>query len=281
MAFSVAEAFVMLLVVSVVIGVGAPMITKQIKYNNLSDAQFTRVMRELERVNSRVLPSNAIMFFEGDCPTNWDDVSNSYAGRYVRIAGDNDICEENGMNPDGTCQQDRLRRTENLTPATLQGEASRRVWGVFPGDGTGMPLYTADGMYARFQRPPYNMPNGDIYEVLQSYVKLLKYYKILGGSFDYLEQDQVESFGFENDYEARYFWADTAGRFFNRAYATGAWRPNIRGYVVSLNPGGVTTTSSDNYLASRYVNSFDNSRQIPTDDENRPKTVVLRACKSP
>ena len=48
-AFSIAEAFIMLLIVSVALGAAAPMVTKQIKHNNLSDVQMQVVNRRVEQ----------------------------------------------------------------------------------------------------------------------------------------------------------------------------------------------------------------------------------------
>ena len=52
-AFSIAEAFIMLLVVSVAIGLSAPMVTKQIKHNNLSNVQTNKLGREIDSAKTQ------------------------------------------------------------------------------------------------------------------------------------------------------------------------------------------------------------------------------------
>ena len=101
---------------------------------------------------------------------------------------------------------------------------------------------------------------------------------MLGGSYDYLEQSDVTNFGFESDYVTRYRWTD-GDQMYNMLHITGY--PQITKYVTALDPGGRGGYDNEHYTSSFFINSFDNSRQIPTGDENRPKTVVLRACKSP
>ena len=75
-AFSIAEAFIMLLVVSVAIGLSAPMMTKQIKHNNLSSVRANLFEREIERlqrqindlrivVEESVVPQGTIVFCRG------------------------------------------------------------------------------------------------------------------------------------------------------------------------------------------------------------------------
>lgn len=114
-AFSMAEAFVGLLVVSVALGVSAPMITKQIKSNNSTDAQITMLKKEIENlkesikqnnpnnnnndndneVNDKIaisIPAGAIMFFNlNKCPKNWEPVDKKFIGHYPRIVGEYDV----------------------------------------------------------------------------------------------------------------------------------------------------------------------------------------------
>ena len=51
-AFSIAEAMIVFLVVSIVLGMSAPMISKQIKYNNFSDAQISMLNRSFEKLRT-------------------------------------------------------------------------------------------------------------------------------------------------------------------------------------------------------------------------------------
>ena len=58
-AFSIAEAFIMLTIVSVALAAAAPMITKQIKHNNLSNVQTNLLGREINQAENRILATNA------------------------------------------------------------------------------------------------------------------------------------------------------------------------------------------------------------------------------
>ena len=58
-AFSIAEAFIMLTIVSVALAAAAPMITKQIKHNNLSNVQTNILGREINQAENRINVANA------------------------------------------------------------------------------------------------------------------------------------------------------------------------------------------------------------------------------
>ena len=53
-AFSIAEAFIMLTIVSVALAAAAPMITKQIKHNNLSNVQTNLLGREINQAETSI-----------------------------------------------------------------------------------------------------------------------------------------------------------------------------------------------------------------------------------
>ena len=53
-AFSIAEAFIMLTIVSVALAAAAPMVSKQIKYNNLSNVQTNLLGRKIDRVEDNI-----------------------------------------------------------------------------------------------------------------------------------------------------------------------------------------------------------------------------------
>ena len=57
-AFSIAEAFIMLTVASVALAAAAPMITKQIKHNNLSSVQTNILGREIDRAENIINTTN-------------------------------------------------------------------------------------------------------------------------------------------------------------------------------------------------------------------------------
>lgn len=91
-AFSVAEAMIALLIGSLALGMAAPMITKQIKTQNFTDAQFVALQRQIEELReSQGVPTGAIMFFDlHRCPDGWDFVGDEYIGDYPRIVGEGD-----------------------------------------------------------------------------------------------------------------------------------------------------------------------------------------------
>ena len=67
--FSIAEVTIALLIGSLILGMTAPMISKQIKNNNSSDAQISILLRRienLERNNTTPIPAGSIIFFEGN-----------------------------------------------------------------------------------------------------------------------------------------------------------------------------------------------------------------------
>lgn len=93
-AFSVAEAFIVLLIGSIALGMSAPMITKQIKAQNMTDAQFQHLSREIERLRAGQIgiPEGAIMAFNlANCPTGWyplTDLDAEASGAFIRNIGD-------------------------------------------------------------------------------------------------------------------------------------------------------------------------------------------------
>lgn len=89
-AFSVAEAMIALLIGSLILGASAPMISKQLKHNNMSDAQVQVLNRKIEQlgVTQSNIPSGAVMYFDLDfCPDGWDELINKYpnsANAFIR-----------------------------------------------------------------------------------------------------------------------------------------------------------------------------------------------------
>lgn len=110
MAFSVAEAMIALLIGSVALGMAAPMITKQIKQNTLTDAQFQMLNREIQSLRAQInnndfndiieelreellaeidsqnaFPSGALLLTTGSCPTSgWSDITNTYNNSFIK-----------------------------------------------------------------------------------------------------------------------------------------------------------------------------------------------------
>ena len=89
-AFSVAEAMIALLIGSLILGYSAPMITGQIKHNNMSDVQAQVLNRKIEELRSTQanIPSGAVMYFDlASCPVDWSPLSTIYpnaANAFIR-----------------------------------------------------------------------------------------------------------------------------------------------------------------------------------------------------
>ena len=124
-AFSVAEAFIVLLIGSIALGMSAPMITKQIKAQNMADAQ-------LELLKRTIMPRGAIMFFDlDDCPDGWAPLDSKYNGRYFKVAGDYTICDKDGENSDGTCKGSAVTTVTDNNIGVFSGDAIRNIIGEF------------------------------------------------------------------------------------------------------------------------------------------------------
>ncbi len=92
-AFSVAEAMIAVLIGSIVLGMSAPMISSQLKRNNMNDVQFQVLNKKIQdlqaevRANNNVFPSGFLMMTFGSCPTTgWSDVSSDYEGRFLKVS---------------------------------------------------------------------------------------------------------------------------------------------------------------------------------------------------
>ena len=112
-AFSVAEAMIALLIGSVALGMAAPMITKQIKAQNMTDTQFRVMNSQFERLREsndntinaliqriEALEAQNIQIDEGmiapfalaNCPTGWTELTKLYKGAdgaFIRNIGGN------------------------------------------------------------------------------------------------------------------------------------------------------------------------------------------------
>jgi len=89
-AFSIAEAMIALLIGSLILGYSAPLITNQIKHNNMSDVQAQVLNRKIEelRATQSSIPSGAVMYFDlASCPDGWHPLSDTYpnaANAFIR-----------------------------------------------------------------------------------------------------------------------------------------------------------------------------------------------------
>lgn len=94
-AFSIAEAMIALLIGSLILGFTAPVISKQIKYNNMSDVQMQVFNKKIEqlRANQSNIPSGAVMAFNRtSCPDTWTPLTTIIAnteGAFIRNIGGN------------------------------------------------------------------------------------------------------------------------------------------------------------------------------------------------
>ena len=83
-AFSIAEAFIMLTIVSVALAAAAPMITKQIKHNNLSSVQTNLLGREIDRAEMTInTNSRNINNLSADVATLSQRVNNLYNSEVI------------------------------------------------------------------------------------------------------------------------------------------------------------------------------------------------------
>ena len=70
-AFSLVETMIVLLIGTIALGMSAPMISKQIKHNDMNVVQFSVINREIEKVKS-VVPKGVIVMWSGaTVPTGW------------------------------------------------------------------------------------------------------------------------------------------------------------------------------------------------------------------
>ena len=163
--FSVAEAMIALLIGSVALGMAAPMITKQIKAQNMNDTQFRimnnntqdirgeleelrRRIEELENADNSGVPVGTVAFFNSEnCPDDtWQNATNlGWGGYFFRVA--------DSENPRNTAQEQSIQNHwHNLPKFKLYDK--RAGWtggrGMFALGGT----YYRDDSYA-----------GDVYRI--------------------------------------------------------------------------------------------------------------------
>lgn len=172
LAFSLVEAFVALLIASIVLGVSAPLVSKTIKHDNLNDHQITVINKKIERIERELdtIPAGMIAFFNGDCPTaGWTRVDNSWNGRYIKISGDYNVCDINGENSaSGICNASVVS-TPNYASGVMLGDTIRNITGNFGnmdryfGNPSTAGAFYVDGLLG------YTSPDGDIRSAARLY----------------------------------------------------------------------------------------------------------------
>ena len=262
---------IVILIGTIALGMSAPLISRQLKNETLTNTQMQVLQRQIDglKKSGGSAASGAIMFFRGDCPDKWKDLSSEFSGRYIRISGTNDICDKDGENADGSCKN--TIASETLVPTKLQGEMSRRVWGALPGSDADTSMdYEWYGVYS------------DHNTKTDYYVKALEEHGILGGAFKFLTQEDVKTdrYALPENWKTRGWrrFSAKTNPFYNYSYIHGFYYDK---YIVYVDPAGASAAGPAWSTAQTFINTFDNKRQIPTGNENRPKTVVLRACEAP
>lgn len=193
-------------------------------------------------------------------------MSSRYAGRYVRIDGSYDICDKQGENTDGTCKS--KVSTVKLNAGTIQGEANRRIQGTFPGQDADVSQHTTGWTYKA-----NNYRDG--------YVEKMHDFGFLSGAFDYVKTSellgQTNDAGYDipSNWKSFVWWYDKTVKMYNVG----------KQYVYFIDPNVLSWLSVDTTISGHFfLNSIDTKRVLPTDavnDETRPKTIVLKACKAP
>lgn len=124
-AFSIAEMAMALVIGSIILGMAAPMITKQMKNENIESVQ-------IEILKKTIIPSGAIMFFDrADCPDGWAPLGSKYNGRYFKVAGNYTICDKAGEKSDGTCNGSAVKTVTDNNRGVFSGDAIRNMTGEF------------------------------------------------------------------------------------------------------------------------------------------------------
>ncbi len=163
-AFSVAEATIALLIGSVALGMAAPMITKQIKAQNMTDTQFrvinsrnqdllsrineleesldemSKRIEELENADVSGVPKGTIAFFDSTvkaesttnpCPEGWELISQNWNGRFPRFAGSYTVYSWNGS----TKKHNNTGTTKKILVGSTEEDAIRNITGSVQGAG--------------------------------------------------------------------------------------------------------------------------------------------------
>ncbi len=150
-AFSIAEAMIALLIGTIVLGFSAPMISRQLKHNNYSDAQAQIINKRIDKLiesnnalkqeietlkkSSGGVPKGTVAFFNNTvvaesetnpCPKGWSLIDAGWQGRFPRFAGKHLILEYDTA---GKTYKD-TGVEETLSVGQIQEDAIRNIYGV-------------------------------------------------------------------------------------------------------------------------------------------------------
>lgn len=93
-AFSIVEAFITLLIVSIALASAAPLISRQVKHSQFSSLQVLELVKKIEELESGSSMQGAVVPFYGltTCPTGWKALTEknlNYEGVFIRNIGGN------------------------------------------------------------------------------------------------------------------------------------------------------------------------------------------------
>ena len=124
-AFSIAEATIALLIGGLILGIAAPMISKQIKNNTLTDTQLQVLQKQINDLkrNQNGVEDGAVMFYATDsCPENWAKLS-GFGGYYLRI--------QNAGETIGSIKEQMVHRHKHVSPIIAQVMVNNARYGPY------------------------------------------------------------------------------------------------------------------------------------------------------
>ncbi len=119
---------IVILIGTIALGMAAPMITKQLKNETLTNTQMQILQKQIDnlRRNQGGVPEGAIMFFDlSRCPDWWDFVGDEYIGHYPRIVG------EGTTNGTGDTVEQMVHRHKHVSPLIVAPTSSRISANIF------------------------------------------------------------------------------------------------------------------------------------------------------
>lgn len=108
--FSLAEAMIVVLIGAIALGMSAPMISRQLKNETLTNTQMQILQRQIDRLkeNQSGVEDGAVMFYATDsCPENWAKIT-GFGGYYLRI--------QNAGETIGSIKEQMVHRHKHVSP---------------------------------------------------------------------------------------------------------------------------------------------------------------------